>query len=307
MADGTGAAPAAGADAGGAGAGDGGAAAAASAASSAAAGTGAVVAAPAAAVATDYFAGLDTDTRGWLQNKGYFGPDLAKADLAKGMPEILKAHRSIEQMMGRNRLPAPKDVNDTEAHQALYKALGHPADKAGYDIAAPEGGNKDFLDGMLDTFHAEGISVRQAQAIAKRSNELSAASDARKEAEFSQRTATELADYQKELGPQYDRTMAAAQRFTNAFSIDKPTMEKIERAVGTKTMVGLFSKIGAALTEDRGTGANGGGAQIGSTPESARARLNDLHADKEWTKRYLAGGAAEKLEYDKLMAVLAED
>jgi hypothetical protein len=249
---------------------------------------------------------LDADTRGWLGNKQYFGPDLVKADVAKGVAEMVKAHRSMESVMGRNRLAAPKDINDTEAYTAIYKALGHPADKAGYDIKLPEGGNQQYLEGMLDTFHKAGLSVSQAQAIVKASDEFGAAIARERDAAFATQSTAELEQTRKEWGPQADRNFAAAQRFTNTFGIDKPTMEKIERAVGTKTMLGLFSKIGMALTEDRGAGASGSGAMPVSTVEGAKAQLADLRADKGWVQRQQAGGATENRELERLLGIIAE-
>lgn len=295
----------------GGGEGDGSAAAAAAAnGAGAAAGNGA---AGAAALANgsgpvNYFNGLDPETSGWLQNKAYFGQDLSKVDavtLAKGFQSWAKSDRNLESIVGRNRLAVPKDPADHEAYTALYKALGHPADKAGYEITLPEGGNQAYQDAMLEVFHKEGVSVRQAQAIAKISNELVTAAAAEREAQFATQSAADLTAVKKEWGQESDSNFAAAQRARVQFGIEQPMLEKIERAIGTKDMLGLLSKIGHGLTEDRGAGAGGSSAVPAGTPEAAQAKLNELKNDKDWVKAFQAGGAKENQEFQRLTRILA--
>ena len=40
--------------------------------------------------------------------------------------------------------------------------------------------------------------------------------------------------------------------------------------------------------------------------EAAQARLNDLRLDAGWRERYFANGSAERAEYDKLVAIVAQ-
>jgi hypothetical protein len=59
-----------------------------------------------------------------------------------------------------------------------------------------------------------------------------------------------------------------------------------------------------AFSEDRGPGHGENGFAV-TTKESARARMNDLKADKNWMQRYLAGGTEEVTEWNRLEKVLA--
>lgn len=300
------------------GTGDGGAAAAAAGAAASgagAAGNGAAAAGGAGALTNgapppvNHFAGVDADSIGWAQNKGLIPADIAKADLAKVLPELFKHGRNVESLIGKNRLPAPKDINDTEAYETIAKALGKPADVAGYEIALPEGGNKEYLDGMLKTFHEAHLTKTQAQAVAKASQELggkiAADMQAANDAKFATTSTADLEAQRAEWGSKSDANFAAGQRAAQAFGIDQATMLKIEKAIGTKPMLGLFAAIGHGLTEDRGSGASGGGAGLATTVEQANATLKDLQADKAWIAKFQAGDAAAVAEYKRLTNVLA--
>lgn len=257
---------------------------------------------------TSLFSGLDPETTGWVQNKGWFGTDFSKADLAKALPEVFKSYRGMEKLSG-GRIFAPKDINDKEGWSKFYNDLGRPKDVSGYGVELPEGGNKDFLDGMLQAFHEAGLSTAQAQAIVKRSGDLSSQisteAKARAEQEYSTKAAAEVDALKSEWGPNADRNFAAGQRAVQAFNLDKDMLDKMERAIGTKPLLSFLSAVGLGLTEDRGAGAEGGGSPLMQTVEQARARLDDLKNDAVWVKRYLDGGAAEAAEYNKLINIVA--
>jgi hypothetical protein len=76
------------------------------------------------------------------------------AEFMKSMPEDLRTHPSLkkyssveslargylnaEGMIGRDKVPIPRDPNDREAWDAYYKAGGRPDDPKGYTIAKPD-------------------------------------------------------------------------------------------------------------------------------------------------------------------------
>ncbi len=82
-------------------------------------------------------------------------------------------------------------------------------------------------------------------------------------------------------------------------------MGKIERAIGTRSMLTLLAEIGTAISEDRGSGAGGFGSGGWLTPEAANARLVELRGDREWTRRYFAGDKSAIAEYDRLISAVA--
>ena len=241
-----------------------------------------------------WYAGFDRETQGYLQNKGWTH--------TQGPAELVKAYRNLERLNGVEKLPMPKDENDTEGWSRTYDRLGRPPSWQEYGIEVPVGGNHEYADHMAETFHRAGLSTRQVQMIAAESDRFAAAAQAENDQAFANRSLSELNDTRREWGVDADRRFAAAQRAGIAFGIERSMMEQIERAIGTRSFLSLMARIGEGLTEDRGAGAGTSGFM---TPEAAQARLNDLKADSGWVKRYLGGDAGARADYDRLISVVA--
>lgn len=259
-----------------------------------AAGNGAASASP----GTSWYGGFDAETRGYLANKGWAND--------KGPAELVKSYRNLERMQRAEQVPWPKDANDKDGYDRIFNRLGRPKSWQEYGVKLPAGGNQDYADFMQQAFHEAGLSTAQVQAISAKSNARVAELRERADQAFRTQSASELDAVRRQWGQDADHNFAAAQRFAVAAQsagLDQAAMEKIERAIGTKAMMGLFAWAGRGLTEDRGPG---GGQAFGRlSPQMAQARLNDLKHDKGWTDRYLAGGAAEKAEYDRLIGIVA--
>jgi hypothetical protein len=311
MADGSGTAGTIDAGAGG-GAGDAGAAAAASAAAGAAgAGNGAGTAAIETAVQeAPWYGELSPDDIGWLQNKQYFGADPAKADVRKSFPGFVKAHRSMESLVGdpSSRVVIPKEGASKEDFDAFYSKLGRPADPTGYELKAGEGGDQKVADRFSALAHETGLTKQQVQALAPKwdafAKETVAAREAAAEQQYQSTAAAEMEGLRTEWAGNYDAKCAAAQRAKVAFGLEPEVMNRIERAIGTKRFVSLLSDVGMSISEDRGAGQGEGGLSV-MTPEAARARLKELGNDKAWVAKYMANDAetvAEKRKIDNILA-----
>lgn len=250
---------------------------------------------PGEAVPAPWYGGFDGDTQVYLRNKGWINEN--------GPAEVVKAYRHLERLQRSEHVPWPKDEKDAEGYARIYDRLGRPKDPAGYGLQAPEGGDRAFVDAMARTFHDLGLSARQAQGIAQRYTAHAQSIQAEADRRFASRSAAELGQVRRDWGEAADRRFAAAQRFAVAFGLDRPVMDKIERALGTRAMLTLFARVGEGLSEDRGHGAGGLSGFMGT--EAAQARLNELKADQAWVKRYLNGGTSERAEYEKLIAIVA--
>jgi len=251
---------------------------------------------------------LDEESIGWLQTKGWYGTDIGKADVGKGFPEMVKSYRSMESVLGRSRIAVPKDINDKEGWDAYYSAGGRPADWKGYDLKAGEGGDQTHLDTFAEIMHSEGLSTRQAhslyQKVEERAKAISAARQAESEQAYANTSTADLEGLRKEWAGQADAKFGAAQRAKVASGLDDAVIDKIERAIGTKAMIGMFSVFGEAISEDRGAG---GGSQPGVvTPQQASARLAEMRGDKQWMAEYMAGDAEKVAEFNKMVEIKAK-
>jgi hypothetical protein len=77
--------------------------------------------------------------------KGNLNADFANSptmqkfpDTKEGFNEAVKSHLSLEQMLGHEKVPIPKDDKDTEGWNRLAKALGVPDKPDMYGLTDPE-------------------------------------------------------------------------------------------------------------------------------------------------------------------------
>lgn len=251
-----------------------------------------------------WFAALDGETQGWLENKGWTAED--------GLVQMVRAHRSLEGLIGRDKVVWPKDASDKAAWAEIHRRMGVPQSWEDYGLAplGPDGkpdaqADRSYADGMAQVFHKLGIGRETAAALATEHGKLQSLLTAADNDAFQRQSEQEFDALRREWGGESDDRLGAAQRAARAFGLAPEAMGKIERAIGTRTMLTLLADIGTAISEDRGSGAGGFGAGGWLTPEAANARLVELRGDREWTQRYFAGDKGAIAEYDRLIAAVA--
>ncbi len=224
-----------------------------------------------------WFASFDGETQGWLENKGWTAED--------GLTQMVRAHRSLESMMGRDKVVWPKDAQDKQAWSEIHRRMGVPQSWEDYGLAplGPDGkpdaaADRSYADGMAQVFHKLGIGKETASALATEHAQIQAALTQADNESFQRTSAQDFDTLRREWGGEADQRLAAAQRASRAFGLEPQAMGKIERAIGTRAMLTLLSDIGTAISEDRGTGTGGFGAGGWLTPEAANARLVDSAA-----------------------------
>lgn len=241
-----------------------------------------------------WFDGIgDTELKGWVGNKNF-----------KSAEDAMVAYRNLETVLGRDKLPVPKDENDVEGYGRIYKALGRPDTPEGYGLEKLEGGDEAFARSVAGWLHEAGVGQRQAQSLGEKWNAFMTEQTKAAQTAFETQSARDLADLRGEWGVNAEANLEHFRRGARQFGVDKDSMKSIEIALGTRKAMELFAKIGQGLGEDQFIEGNTV-KTFGMTVEGATARKNALMADKEWAGRYLTGGAAEKAEMEKLLTVIS--
>lgn len=250
----------------------------------------------------------DQPTKDWLTAyKGAYPDAEAVALKALNLEKFIGAEKS-----GRGVI-APKPDAKPEEWQAFYKKIGGVPEKPdGYTL--PEALAKDpmavkfrdfahqaamppvFFDAAMKFIATEGGAAAQSQLD-----------------DFDKRAEADMVDLRNEWkGLKYDENVELGRRAAKAFIPHKDaadletTMTRIEGAIGTKMTMKLWAAIGGAIGEHTFVNAEGQGVNTGGlTPEAARLRVAELQRDPEWSKRFVAGGADEKMEWEKLHKVMA--
>ena len=222
-------------------------------------------------------AGVADEHHDWLAAK-QFG-DLNTA---------LTSYRSLEGVMGRERLAIPKDGEDAPAYDAIYKTLGRPDNAEGYKL--PEGSkiSGDEWKVFAPIFHEAGVSQSQAEKILgayeKRAGEISAAA----EVERGNQEQAQVKQLTDEWGSANEANSDIASRAFRALGIDEATSDAIESAIGYYKTMKLFHAIGAGMSEPalRQDGKAGDAAGQSGTVESLQRKMKDLFADQAFMDKY---------------------
>lgn len=258
----------------------------------------ATAAAPASAPAA-WHSGYDAETVGWLENRGY-----TKLDANSALAEAIKGFRNAEKYVGvpaEQLVRLPTDDNP-DSWNPVYDKLGRPKAASEYKVDVPEGTPDAFANWAKDTFYKHGASAKMVEGFTKDWNEYMAKAEAQAQVEYKSQVADEMNKLKNSWGDSYDSRIDRAKAAAQQLGVTKETLNKVEGMIGFTELMNLMDGIAGKMAEDTFAGGGNKGDSVNS-PEGAAARIKALNEDKDFTARYLAGGAAEKAEMEKLIAI----
>ena len=192
----------------------------------------------------------------------------------------------------------PKGDDDVEGWNKLYTKLGRPETPEGYGIKAAEGQDPTLANAAASKFHELGLTEKQGQALTNWWAEQSQGLLDAQSAAQAQSAEQAIAELKNEWGNKYDENVELGRRAAREYGLDADALGKIEGALGTKGLLDLMAKIGRGQGEAEFIGQ--GKTSFGMSPEAARARIQALKGDAEWTGRYLKGDADARAELERL-------
>ena len=274
---------------------------AAAAAAAAAAGGGAEAAAATAdfswagELSDEAVAGGKPSDKAWLTNKGYKSP-----------ADMISAMRALEGHVN-GRLAMPKDENDADGWNALYKAIGRPDTPEGYEFKAEDGKDDPRLTEIAKAAHDLGLSKRQMDGLAAALDgvftQSSAAEDARLAADFE----TGRSELRTSWGENYDKNIEIARRGAEQFGFDKDLLNAMGDRVGVKKMLETMHRLGKAMTEDTMDG-DPSKALGGMDAKTAQAELDAMNKDPVKAKALQEGtDPALAARRQQLLNIVAAD
>lgn len=250
-------------------------------------------AAPAAA-APKWLDGADETTIGYVQNKGWSEPK-----------QVLEGYRNLEKLLGadkaNNAVVIPKADADPKEWAAVYDRLGRPSSPDGYKVQFPEGGDKAVQQALLTKAHELGLTKAQAEGLFGELNQRSTEIVSKMEADKAARFQQEDQAVRQEWGQAFTQNLAQAQNAARGLGLDAETIDKLSDALGHKATMNLLQKIGSRMGEDSfvsGDGSTSFGSAM--TPGQAKAQIQSLMADKDFTTKYLANNADAKAKMAEL-------
>lgn len=244
------------------------------------------------AMEPDWTSGLNDEQRALLKTKGWKAPGA-----------VLESYRHLEKLIGRDKIALPKE-GDSEAWNAVYDRLGRPESAEGYEIAVPEGVERDtaFEEQMRGLFHKAGLSKAQVAALAEGWHGYLGAETARGEDARIERAEREEEALRSEWGGSFDRRMEQARRAARRFG-DAEIIDGLEEAVGRAAVFKMFARIGSAMAEDD---LEGEASESFSQPGSVRAQIAALKADPAFREAWLEHSHPGHQQAVARMAALTE-
>ena len=255
-------------------------------------------AAPAAPPAWHADPVYDTETRGWLENRG-----LTKLEAGAALPEVIKGFRNAEKFIGappEQIIRVPKD-DTPEAWNQVYDRLGRPKDPKGYDIPVPDGQDKAYSEWARGTFHELGLNAKQAKGLTEKWNAYVAEKTGAMQTEYKNSVATDAAALQKEWGAAHEKNLQVAKGAAREFGMTAEVIDSLEKAMGFAGVMKLMHSIGSKLGEDKFIqGGGGGGFGDVMSPEAAKAAIEALKKDPEFSVKYIKGDAEARAKMSRL-------
>lgn len=244
------------------------------------------------------------DVSAWVASFGdsYKTPE-SIAVKAYNLEKLLGADKA-----GRAVVPPKADAKPEEWSAFYRKHMGAPEKPEGYVLSDTFKDSKVHQE-FRNFAHGIGMPASMFQQQLAWIDAQQKANVTAHEARIEAQADKEMLELQTEWGVEYDRKAELGRRAARAFIPHEDdegledTLAAIEIAIGTKATMNLFAAIGAGLGEHAFVTGSGPARQGGMTPEAARLRIKELRADQAWVKKYSAGDADAKIEWDKLHRV----
>lgn len=262
-------------------------------------GGGATGGAAGAGAAVSWTEGFDSDTLGYVQNKGWKAPI-----------DLVSSYRNLEKLHGvppDQIIKLPKDETDADGWKSVWQKLGAPDSPDKYEIPMPEaGGDEGFAKWARETFHGMNMPAGMARKLVESYNQYAASINENATKEYAAKVAADTEALKKKWGADYDGNIDLAKRAAAELGLDGPKVEALEKAMGFAGLMefvhGLGTKLGTSDTFVGGEGKGGGGGAP-NTQAAALQKIRDLKADKGWATRYAQGDADAKAEMRRLMQI----
>lgn len=249
----------------------------------------------AAAAGSDapWYGKVDTDTEGYIKNKGWKGPS-----------DLLKSYQNLERLrgVGADKLLKLPDPNNAEEVAGFYERLGVPKEAAAYQAPAELAFELD-TNVLANISHAAKLTPAQHETVVKLAAEhFRDVANSNAEANAA-RDAAEKQTLEKAWGPLKDENYQAATKAATRFGLDGAALDKLQAGLGYAGTLELLAKIGRAFGEAKSPETGSDHAPMGLTPQVARDRLTSLQKDAKFRQSLFDGDAAALEKWENLKKV----
>lgn len=245
-------------------------------------------------------------------------------DPKEAFAQAAKAHVYAEKALGVPQdklLRIPEPTAQPAEHDAFWQRLGVPKEAKEYDLSTvkfKDGAALDdnFADAMRNGLLKARVPKEVAPGLTKTIVDFMENADAEEETILSGNLLREREALTKSWGgpnsDQFEANMFVAENALKklADAIEMPqdqakaAWDAISKlgGVGAAAATKMLYEMGRRMGEDRYVSLGSGRSDMPMTREAAVAEIKALKADKEWSKKYLAGGK-NSAEFQRMQAL----
>lgn len=231
-------------------------------------------------------------------------PDEYKGDPSfknfQSQEDVLKAYKNAASLVGLDKysiIRRPKDDAPPEEFDKYYNSLGRPENLDGYkipDIEADYKPSEDYLKGMKEFAHKQGMTEKQFSELVKYQSELAKQEATQSVNAMNQQAVQTAQKLRQEFGQAYEDKIFYMKRGIEATGGDELlSVLQNTGALAHPSVAKAFIKLGELTKEDVAhSGGSGGGIGGHLTPAEADFQLNEFLGDPKNKAAYLSGDKA---------------
>jgi len=210
----------------------------------------------------------------------------------QSVEDLAKGYVHAQKLVGKDKIPLPKDENDTDAWNDVLKKLGRPNDPSEYQLPElSQDSNVQLPEGMDNWFknkaHELGLTNKQARELWSGYISDVAENQAQEQIKRAQQEKEQAqAELKKEFGNAFDEKINDAKTALKQYDTDGSVTQALEQSgLGNNpAVVKMLSQIGEAFREDK---VGGSAKSFSKTPEQAQSEIQELRMDKNFMQQWL--------------------
>lgn len=227
--------------------------------------------APAPEAPSSWYGSFESEElRNYTEGKGF-----------KGAEQVVQAYRELEKFRGvpeTELVRIPKDA-DPDQLAEMYKKLGRPEDKTGYELDIADEAARDWY---AETALELNLNPTQARQMAEKAEaRLTQLNEAQTQA-FKEQTNDAVKHLRGEWGRDYDRNVQLAVEMERQTGV---SLDDASAVLGPQKAMEMYVELGKLKLGNDYVGPNQPPANAGTSPEIARQELDKLRASPEFQKR----------------------
>lgn len=197
---------------------------------------------------------------------------------------LAKSYVNAQSMIGRDKIPLPKDDAPEEEWQQVFNRLGRPEDPKEYQLEDPDDLPDELhlpdstKEGIKAKAHELGLLPKQVQGV----YEFFMSQNAEMVQEHYQQVEQQIKDgeqaLRKEWGNAYEAEVNKAKKAMQSFVPEESQEDFITKYGNDPTVIKLLNNVGNQITEGSLKGKSSA-ANFTMTPDEAQRRIDSINKD----------------------------